>query len=357
MAHKSSALKDTALQTWVICIVIIGSALVLLFMYAIRAVLLQLVIAVILAFALAPLVRFLMKHGFNRVFAAITALLATVIILATLMAAIASPLITQGGDLINNAPRFVDNALKSPGLQRLDQKYHVIAKSKNISKEAPRLLGGSGTPVLGAVGSVFKAVSSFFVILILVLFMLIEGPSAWDQFTALLGKQHGEFVNKVVKKIMVAVSGFVNGNLFISLIAGIFTLLLLLILRVPYAFALAALVAIFDLIPLVGATLAAVVIGLVALTKGVVISLIAVAMLLAYQFVEGNIIQPIVYGKAVKLSQLLIMVASIIGALLGGIVGVLLAIPLAAALQIVVVEILRASGANLEPEVSNSVKD
>ncbi len=213
MERKIFALKDTALHTWVVCMVITGSALLLLFMYAIREVLLQLVIAVILAMALAPLVKFLIKNGFSRVFAAITALLTTIIILAALIGAIASPLITQGGDLINNAPRLVDNALKSPALQRLDKKYHVIARSKNISKEAPRLVGGSGTPIFGAVSAVFKAISSFFVILILVLFMLIEGPSAWNQFIGLLNKQQGDFVNKVVKKITKAVGGFVNGQL------------------------------------------------------------------------------------------------------------------------------------------------
>ncbi len=147
-----------------------------------------------------------------------------------------------------------------------------------------------------------------------------------------------------------------NGNLFISLIAGVFTLILLLITGVPYAFALAALVAVFDLIPLVGATIATIVIGLVALSEGVVVALIVVGVMLAYQFVEGNIIQPIVYGKAVQLSQLLIVLATIIGGLLGGIIGVLLAIPIAAAVQIIIVEILRLNGATLEPTIADSVK-
>ncbi|HSH55294.1 MAG TPA: AI-2E family transporter, partial [Candidatus Limnocylindrales bacterium] len=232
----------------------------------------------------------------------------------------------------------------------------VIDKTKELAQDAPKLIGSGSSPVLGALGSVMSAVSSLAVILIFVLFMLIEGPTAWSQFIRLLGKQQGEFVDGVALKITKAVSGFVNGNLLISLIAGIFTLILLLITGVPYAFALAALVAVFDLIPLVGATIATVAVALVALSKGIVIALIVTGVMLVYQFIEGNIIQTIVYGKAVQLSQLLIIVATVIGGLLGGIVGVLLSIPIAAAVQIIIVELLRVNGAALEPEIAESVR-
>ncbi|GAC1386455.1 MAG: AI-2E family transporter [Candidatus Saccharimonadales bacterium] len=356
MTTKMSQLRVTALTTLTIVLVITGCFLFLVFMYAIRAVLLELIIATIFAIALLPLVRFLVKRGLNVSMASVIALLVTIGLLLSVIGAITTPLFTQSGDLINNAPKLINNATRSPALQRLDNKYQIINRTKELTNQAPKLLGGSGTPLIGVVSSVFGAVSSFFVILVLALFILIEGPTAWNQFIDLLGANHGKFVRQVSRKVTIAISGFVNGNLLISLIAGLFTLVVLLISDTPYPFALAALVAIFDLIPLVGAAIATIIVGIVALSNGLIISIVVVALLLFYQFIEGNFIQPIVYGKTVKLSQLLIIIASIIGADLGGIIGVLLAIPIAAAIQIVVVEILRSSGAQLKPEIKNSVK-
>jgi predicted PurR-regulated permease PerM len=299
--------------------------------------------------------RRLMKRGLKRVGASVVTVLITLLVLLGIVGAIASPLITQGDDLVKNAPALIKQATANPLVERLDQQFGVIDKATDLAKEAPKWL--SSGPVVGALGSVFSAVSNTIVVLVLVLFMLMEGPTAWAQFVRLLGKQKGAFVDGVAKKIITAVGGFVNGNLFISLIAGVVTLITLLVAGVPYAFALAALVAVFDLIPLVGATIATVVVAVVALSQGVVVAAVVVGILLIYQFVEGNIIQPVVYGKAVKLSQLLILVATLVGALLGGIIGVLLAIPVAAALQIIIVEVLRANGANIHPEVAESVPE
>lgn len=356
MKTDRDSANAVAVRTLVAFSVITGGVLILMFLYSIRSVLLQLIIALVLAIALDPLVRLLIKRGLRRTTAAILALVATTVVLIGLIGAIASPLITQGDDLIRSAPQLLDKATSSPPIKSLDNQFHIVDKISDISKQAPGLLSAGKAPVLGVVGSVFSAVSSFFVILFFVLFMLIEGPTAWGQFINLLGRRQGAFVDNVAKKIRIAVGGFVNGNLFISLIAGVVTLITLLIARVPYALPLAALTAIFDLIPLVGATIATVVIALVALSKGLITAIIVVGIMLLYQFVEGNIIQPVVYGKAVRLSQLLIIVASVIGALLGGIIGVLLAIPVAAAVQIIIVEVLRANGVALEPEVSKSVE-
>jgi predicted PurR-regulated permease PerM len=358
MAHRPDSdeiIHDTALRTWIAFLVVVGGVLLLLFLYAVRSVVLDLVVALILAIALSPLLRRLMKHGLSRVTASIVTVLIALFVLLGIVGAIASPLITQGGDLARNAPKLIDQATNNALVQRLDDQFGVVDKIKDLAEKAPDLLSSNSAPLLGALGSVFSAVSTTLVILILVLFMLMEGPTAWAQFVRLLGRKRGAFVQTTADKIIKAIGGFVNGNLFISLIAGVVTLITLLIAGVPYAFALAALVAVFDLIPLVGATIATIVIAVVALSQGVLVAAIVVAVMLIYQFVEGNIIQPVVYGKAVQLSQLLIVVATLVGALLGGIIGVLLAIPVAAAIQIIIVEVLRANGANLQPAVADSV--
>ncbi len=138
-----------------------------------------------------------------------------------------------------------------------------------------------------------------------------------------------------------AVSGFVLGNLFTSFIAGTVALTTLLILHVPYAFALAGVVAFLDLIPLIGTVLATVIVGLVALTQGIVVTGIVVAVLLVYQFIEGNILQPVIYSRTISLSPLMIILATIMGAELGGVLGVLLATPVAAVLQIAILELFQ----------------
>jgi predicted PurR-regulated permease PerM len=353
MALRSESLKDNALRTWISFLVVAGSSLVLLFLYTIRSVLLLLIIALILSIALHPLMRRLMHHRIKRVAAAIIALSITILILLGIIGAIASPLVTQGGSLITNAPALIDSATTNPAYKQLDKKFGFIRSVKEYAKQAPELLSKHSNSLVGFVGSAFSAASDLAVIFVMVLFMLIEGPSLWVLFVQLLSKQHGRFVDSVAQKIIIAIGGFVNGNLFISVIAGVVTLITLLIVGVPYAFALAALVAVFDLIPLIGASIATIVVALVSLSQGVVATLIVIAILLTYQFVEGNLIQPVVYGKSVRLSQLLIVIATVVGGLLGGIVGVLLAIPIAAACQIIIVEILRANGNPVDVPVSS----
>ncbi len=356
MNPRIEELKLTAFKTWVSFSVVTGGLLLLMFLFSIRSILLQLVIALILSIALMPLMRRLMKRGINRIGAAVITVLITIFVLLAIIAAIASPLVTQGGALVDNGPKLINEITSSPLLSSLNERFDLTKAVTDFASNIPELLSANGGPVFGIVGSVFSAISGMLVVLVLVLVMLMEGATAWSQFIKLLGKTQGAFVDNIAQKIVKAVGGFVNGNLFISLIAGLVTLVTLLITGVPYAFALAALVAVFDLIPLVGALIATIVVGLVALTEGFVIALIVVGVMIVYQFIEGNIIQPVVYGKAVKLSQLLIVVATLIGALLGGIIGVLLAIPVAAAVQIIIVEILRASGADLEPEIKKSVR-
>ncbi|PLS81289.1 hypothetical protein CYG49_02465 [Candidatus Saccharibacteria bacterium] len=346
--------QEVAHRAWISFLIVVGGLLLLGFMYSIRSIIFQLVIALIVALALAPMVRLFMRRGLNRTLASTAAVTLTLVGLLVIIGAIAAPLVTQGDDLVRNAPKLAKQVTSNPAFSQLNQQYQLDQKVQELTQRAPSLLAGAGTPILGVLGSVVGAISTTAVILIIALFMLIEGPSSWQRFLLLLEPTQGAWLENVGKRISVAVSGFITGNLFISLIAGIVTLVTLLIFGVPYAFALAALVAVFDLIPLVGATIATVAVALVALTQGWVIALIVTGILLAYQFIEGNIIQPIVYARAVELSQLLIIVASIIGAALGGILGVLLAIPIAAAVQIIVVELLRNTSAGQRAHIADA---
>jgi predicted PurR-regulated permease PerM len=135
------------------------------------------------------------------------------------------------------------------------------------------------------------------------------------------------------------VGGYVNGNLLISLIAGVSSGVVLFIVGVPYAVALGLVVALLDLIPLAGATIAAIVVVLVAVAaNGVTAGIIVGVFFVVYQQVENHILQPIVYGRTVQLSPLAVLIAVLVGAEVAGVLGALGAIPVAGAIQVLLVD-------------------
>jgi len=128
----------------------------------------------------------------------------------------------------------------------------------------------------------------------------------------------------------------VTGNLLISLIAGSLTTVVLLIMGVPYAVALGLIVAILDLIPLAGATMAAILIGIVAFLHSVPAGIVVIVFFILYQQVENHLLQPVIYGRTVQLSPLTVLISILVGAELAGIIGALAAIPVAGSIQVVV---------------------
>jgi predicted PurR-regulated permease PerM len=138
------------------------------------------------------------------------------------------------------------------------------------------------------------------------------------------------------------VGGYVTGNLAISLIAGTLTTFVLLLTGVPFAVALGLLVAILDLIPLAGATIAAIIIGTVAFLHSVVAGIVVVVFFILYQQVENHLLQPLVYGRTVQLSPLVVLVAVLVGAEIAGVLGALAAIPVAGGIQVILMDYLRA---------------
>ena len=144
-----------------------------------------------------------------------------------------------------------------------------------------------------------------------------------------------------LRRVNRTVGGYVTGNLLISLVAGTVAAVTLMAVGVPYALPLAVIVAILDLVPLVGATVALAVCGVAALSEGVVRSLIVVVVLLVYQQLENHVMLPVVYGRTVDLSPLAVLVALLIGAEIAGILGALAAIPVAGSISVAAGELVR----------------
>jgi predicted PurR-regulated permease PerM len=168
--------------------------------------------------------------------------------------------------------------------------------------------------------------------------MLLEGPRWMDRIYGLLPVESQPRWRRVGYDIYRTVGGYVTGNLLISLIAGISSTIVLLIMGVPYAVALGLIVAFLDLIPLAGATLAAIIVGAVAFIHSIVAGIVVVVFFVIYQQVENHLLQPVVYGRTVQLSPLAVLIAVLIGAELAGVLGALAAIPVAGAIQVVIAD-------------------
>jgi predicted PurR-regulated permease PerM len=269
-------------------------------------------------------------------------LIAMFIILIVVLAisgTIATPLALQGTHFIQDLPAITKSVVNNPTISGLTAKFDIGTKLTELSTNASAIILGSGTSLYLFFNNVVSFVTSFAVVLVMSFFLLIEGPELWEGAVKIMKEEYRPRAIITGNKIVQSVSGFVSGNIFISLIAGTVTLVIALVLGIPYAFALAALVALFDFVPLIGTAIATIVVGLVALAQSVHAAIIIVVLLLLYQFIESHFIQTAVYSRSIKLSPLLIIVATVVGAELGGVIGILLAIPSAAIVQIILLEV------------------
>jgi predicted PurR-regulated permease PerM len=178
-------------------------------------------------------------------------------------------------------------------------------------------------------------VAGVITIFFMTFFMLLEGPAWMERFYSLVPPNQEERWRQIGYRIYRTIGGYITGNLLISLIAATASTIVLLIMSVPFPLALGLLVFILDLIPLAGATIAAVILTLVALTQSTSAAIVVLVFFIVYQQLENHLLQPLVYGRTVQLSPLAVLVAVLIGAEVAGILGALGAIPIAGAFQVI----------------------
>lgn len=318
---------------------IIAVAVVLEVIWIARHVLTWVVISLFLALALNPAVEWLQGHGIKRrgAAAAVTYLLALVAIVAIGFTFVPT-LVHQVNEFVQKLPDYVHDITHGRGrLGFLETKYHIQQRIESAVKQggATKVLGLSGVAISVA-KSVISIVVATITILFMTYFMLLEGPSWVERFYRLLPERSQPRWRKVGNEIYRTVGGYVTGNLLISVIAGGLTTIVLLIMGVPYAVALGLIVAILDLIPLAGATIAAILIGVVAFLHSIPAGIVVIVFFIVYQQIENHLLQPVVYGRTVQLSPLAVLISILIGAELAGIIGALGAIPVAGSIQVVV---------------------
>jgi predicted PurR-regulated permease PerM len=304
-----------------------------------RRVLIWTFVSAFLAVAMSPAVDALQRRGLHRRGAAAAVVYILLIaVIAGLGALFIPTLVNQVNDLVDAAPGYVRDLTHGRGpLGFLETKYHVVERVQDAVKGngSGRLAGGA-TAALDVTRSVITFVAGVVTIAFMTFFMLLEGDAWKDRFIALLPANGQQRAQHMASEIARTIGGYVSGNLLISIIAGFFTTIVLLIVGVPFALALGLLVAILDLIPLAGATLGAIIVTLVALTHSLTSALIVLGFFIVYQQLENHLLQPIVYGRTVQLSPLAILISVLIGAEVAGIIGALGAIPVAGTIQIVI---------------------
>jgi predicted PurR-regulated permease PerM len=311
-----------------------------------RQVITWVLVALFLALALNPAVEFFQRIGIKRrgYAAALTSLLTLLVILG-LGSLFVPTLVGEANDRGGAVPDYVDDVSKGRGpLGDLADRYDLVDRVRAAvqSGGASGVLGLSGT-ALSVTKSILTAIVAAVTIAFMTFFMLLEGPSWLERFFALLPEGSQERARRVGREIYRTIGGYVTGNLLISVIAGIASTVVLLVFGVSYAVALGLLVAILDLVPLAGATLAAILVTTVAfIDQGWVVGLIVLGFFIVYQQVENHVLQPLVYSRTVQLSPLAILIAVLIGAKLAGVLGALGAIPVAGTIQVLLAEWLRA---------------
>jgi predicted PurR-regulated permease PerM len=322
-----------------------------------RQVLTWIFIAMFLALALNPVVDWLQRHGVRRrALAAGLTYLGLFTLVGTIGAAFVPTLVGEVNDLVDAVPGYVEDLTRGRGpLGFLESDYHIVERVRDAIEGggAARVLGFSGT-ALAVTKGVVTAVIATITIAVLTFFMLLEGPRWIERVLSLLPPASQARWRRVGHDIYRTVGGFVTGALVIALVAGVLSSTVLTILGVPYAIALGLLVALLDLIPLAGATIATVLVSTIAfLAADVPVGIAVLVYFVVYQQVENHFLYPLVYSRTVELSPLAILIAVLIGASLAGILGALVAIPVAGTIQVVLLDFLEhRRGELLPPEVA-----
>jgi predicted PurR-regulated permease PerM len=321
-----------------ILLIVLAVAITLEVIWIARHVLAWVVIALFLALALNPLVGSIERRtGLGRGLAIGLAYLVVLVVIVGVGASFLPKLIDEVNGFVQATPNYVHDLTHGRGrLGFLERKYHVVEKVREQVQNggAKKVLGLSGA-ALTVTRSVITLIAATITIVFLTFFMLLEGRGWMERIYALFPEHSQLRVRRIGDDIYKTVGGYVTGNILISLIAGASATVVLLVMGVPYAVALGLLVAILDLIPLAGATVAGVVIGIVAFLHSIPAGVVVVAFVIAYQQIENHFLQPVIYGRTVQLSALAVLVSVLVGAELAGVLGALAAIPVAGTIQVI----------------------
>lgn len=291
-----------------------------------------LVMSMFLAIGLNPVVEFFMRRGVRRGLSVLLVLVVVLSVLALFVVAIAPVISEQIAAITKNAPGWLDDLQANSQVQKLDDQYDVIAKARDYIQNGDfgqKAFGGA----LGVGLRVLSALANSLIVLVLMIYFLASLPSIKHAAYSLAPASRRPRVSELGDRIIRSTGAYVAGAFFVALCAGLSTLVFSFVIGLgAYAFALAFVVGLFSLIPIIGAFISGALMTLLALTVSPTVALVALVYYITYQQVESYLIYPRIMKKSVDIPGSVTVVAALVGGSLMGIIGALLAVPVAAAL-------------------------
>jgi predicted PurR-regulated permease PerM len=315
-----------------------------------------------LALALNAPVHFISRHlpwklKGRRAFGTAISYLIVLIILGGFIAYLAPPLARQTNNFIKAAPRLISEFRnQSGGVGRVIRKYHLGKEVTTLSNQLSSKLHNVSGKAFSTLVGIGKSVFDLLVVIVLTFMMLVEGPRWVAAARRLIPERRHQLADRLANDMYRVIKGFVNGQVLLALIAVAFITPALYILHIGYPVALIVVVFICALIPLVGHTIGAVIVTIVALFHSVPAGIAILIYYILYQQFENYVIQPKLQANATKMSPLLVFASLIIGISFGGIFGGLVAIPLAGCLRIAFLEFLRTRNIISTPQFEKVAK-
>jgi predicted PurR-regulated permease PerM len=307
------------------------------------AVFILIIVSIFLAAGLNPAVMFFQNRGLKRG-AAVGAVMASVLLFVGLFIAIAvPPLLDQGNQLLENAPQLIKDLNNNAFINDLNIKYGVIdslqTKVDAIIKDGQFAITAFGG-VIGVGKAVVSGLVSAITILTLTLYFLASLPQVVEIGLKFVPASRRSRVSKLVNAIISRVGSFVGGQAIIAALAAIFILIMGLIIGMPYAGPLAVIVLVCGFIPLVGHFIGMTIVTLVSLTASVSIAVIALVSYIIYVQIENYVITPRIMKRSLSIPGLVTIIAALLGTSLLGLIGGLLAVPIAAAILLILDEVV-----------------
>ncbi|WP_460362345.1 AI-2E family transporter [Actinocorallia lasiicapitis] len=305
----------------------------------VKSVLILITIALFLAVGLNPAVERLVRVGMSRGKAVGVVFLLVVLFFAGVGWVLVPPLVSEISKFADNVPNYITQLQNNEQIREWDRKYQLLNKAQQYladSKFQTNVANWATDVAKGTLSAIFNTLT----VLILTLYFLSSLPQMKTFFYRLTPRSRRARVALLGDEILDRIGGYVGGNFIISVIAGVTTYIFLTIAGVPYAAALALIVAVTDLIPLIGATIGAVIVSIIGFLTGIPEGIACVIFFTIYQQIENYLIAPRVMKRSVDVQPAVTVIAALIGAALMGVVGALLAIPVAAAISLIVREVV-----------------
>jgi predicted PurR-regulated permease PerM len=281
------------------------------------------------------------KRG-NRTLATTVSFFLVVLILGVFLASIVPPLVKQTGSFIDSIPGLIDDLHdRDSSLGRFVDRYNLEEQVDKLSDQASEWASNVTGSAVDTVGRVGSTIVSLLTVLVLTFMMLIEGPRWIGMARRLTPDNREAHLETLVRSMYRVIKGYVNGQVLLAAIAAALILPVLLIMEVSYPFALVVVVFICGLIPMVGHTIGAIIVSLVALFNSPLTALVVFAYYILYQQIENYAVQPKIQSNSTDMSPLLVFASVVVGVSFSGLLGGLVAIPVAGCLRILFLDYLR----------------